>query len=44
MVHCMAYDGLCSRRRWMRRGKEKGAKKGLTYRSSKVTGKDLVGR
>lgn len=29
----------------MRRGKEKGAKKGgFTYRSSKVTGKDLVGR
>ena len=29
----------------MRRGKEKGAKKGgLTYRSSKVTSKDLVGR
>lgn len=29
----------------MRRGKEKGAKKGgFTYRSGKVTGKDLVGR
>ena len=33
------------RERSMGRGKEKGAKKrGFTYRSSKVTGKDLVGR